>query len=123
MAATIPVSALRGDNVTLPLDVPWYRGPSLLQLLERLPTTQERTEGTLLQPVQYVARDDAAAGQSAQGAGHQPGAETGEGLAARGDVGDPARGALEQQIQKFHGVSPRASFGSRKLRSRAHKTH
>jgi sulfate adenylyltransferase subunit 1 len=72
VAATIPVSALRGDNVTLPLDVPWYRGPSLLQLLERLPTTQERTEGTLLQPVQYVARDEAEAGQSAQGAGHQP---------------------------------------------------
>ncbi len=72
VAAIIPVSALRGDNVTLPLDAPWYSGPSLLQLLERLPTTQERTEGDLLQPVQYVARDEAEAGQSAQGAGHQP---------------------------------------------------
>jgi sulfate adenylyltransferase subunit 1 len=72
VAAIIPVSALRGDNVTLPLDAPWYSGPSLLQLLERLPTTQERTEGDLLQPVQYVARDDAQEGQSAQGAGHQP---------------------------------------------------
>jgi len=72
VAATIPVSALRGDNVTLPLDAPWYDGPSLLQLLERLPTTQERTEGSLLQPVQYVARDDAEEGQTAQGAGHQP---------------------------------------------------
>jgi len=72
VAATIPVSALRGDNVTLPLDAPWYRGPSLLQLLERLPATQERTVGALLQPVQYVARDEAEAGQAAQGAGHQP---------------------------------------------------
>jgi sulfate adenylyltransferase subunit 1 len=75
VAAILPVSALRGDNVTLPLDAPWYRGPSLLQLLERLPTTQERTEGSLLQPVQYVARDEAEAGQSAYmapGAGHQP---------------------------------------------------
>ncbi len=76
VAAIIPVSALRGDNVTVPLDVPWYRGPSLLQLLERLPTTQERTEGSLLQPVQYVARDVAhdlsEPGQSAPGAGHQP---------------------------------------------------
>ncbi|MBP7665575.1 MAG: sulfate adenylyltransferase [Burkholderiaceae bacterium] len=72
VAATIPVSALRGDNVTVPLAAPWYHGPSLLQLLERLPTTQERTTGTLLQPVQYVARDEAEAGQSAQGAGHQP---------------------------------------------------
>ncbi len=72
VAAIIPVSALRGDNVTLPLDAPWYSGPSLLQLLERLPTTQERTEGSLLQPVQYVARDEAEEGQTAQGAGHQP---------------------------------------------------
>jgi sulfate adenylyltransferase subunit 1 len=57
-AGIIPVSALRGDNVTQPLDAPWYDGPSLLQLLECLPPTQERTEGALLLPVQYVARDD-----------------------------------------------------------------
>jgi sulfate adenylyltransferase subunit 1 len=56
VAAVIPVSALRGDNVTQPLAVPWYLGPSLLQLLERLPTVQERTSGDLLMPVQYVAR-------------------------------------------------------------------
>ncbi len=69
IAGIIPVSALRGDNVTQPLDVPWYRGPSLLQLLERLPTTQERVLGSLLLPVQYVARDP---GEIADGAGHQP---------------------------------------------------
>ena len=69
LAGILPVSALRGDNVTLPLNAPWYDGPSLLQLLERLPTTQERTEGALLQPVQYVARD---AGDDAKGAGHLP---------------------------------------------------
>ncbi|WP_395703957.1 sulfate adenylyltransferase subunit 1 [Aquabacterium sp.] len=69
VAGIIPVSALRGDNVTAPLDAPWYQGPSLLQLLERLPTTQERTEGTLLQPVQFVARESGSAGE---GAGHQP---------------------------------------------------
>jgi sulfate adenylyltransferase subunit 1 len=28
VAAIVPLSALRGDNVTLPLDAPWYRGPS-----------------------------------------------------------------------------------------------
>ena len=69
LAGILPVSALRGDNVTLPLNAPWYDGPSLLQLLESLPTTQERTEGALLQPVQYVARD---AGDEAKGAGHLP---------------------------------------------------
>ena len=57
VAGVIPVSALRGDNVTQPLDVPWYQGPSLLQLLECLPTAQERKAGDLLIPVQYVARD------------------------------------------------------------------
>jgi sulfate adenylyltransferase subunit 1 len=57
VAGIIPVSALRGDNVTQPLDAPWYQGPSLLQLLESLPTAQERTVGDLLIPVQYVARD------------------------------------------------------------------
>jgi len=65
VAGIIPVSALRGDNVTQPLDADWYTGPSLLQLLERLPTTQERTEGALLQPVQYVAKEG-------EGTGHQP---------------------------------------------------
>jgi sulfate adenylyltransferase subunit 1 len=67
VAGIIPVSALRGDNVTQPLDAPWYSGPSLLQLLHALPTTQERTEGSLLVPVQYVQRDG-----EGEGTGHQP---------------------------------------------------
>ncbi len=76
-AGIIPVSALRGDNVALPPKAtpgamgsfaPWYRGPSLLQLLEGLPTTQERTAGALLLPVQYVARDP---GEGGEGSGHQ----------------------------------------------------
>ncbi|HSW06676.1 sulfate adenylyltransferase subunit 1 [Aquabacterium sp.] len=69
VAGIIPVSALRGDNVTQPLDAAWYSGPSLLQLLESLPTTQERTEGALLQPVQFVARDP---GETGEGTGNQP---------------------------------------------------
>jgi sulfate adenylyltransferase subunit 1 len=64
-AATVPVSALRGDNVTQPLDADWYQGPSLLQVLEALPTAQERAEGPLALPVQYVARDG-------DGTGHAP---------------------------------------------------
>jgi len=65
VAGIVPVSALRGDNVTQPLDASWYQGPSLLQLLESLPTAQERTVGDLLIPVQYVARDG-------DGTGDQP---------------------------------------------------
>jgi sulfate adenylyltransferase subunit 1 len=68
VAGIVPVSALRGDNVTQVLDNgwdAWYQGPTLLQLLESLPASQERTEGDLLIPVQYVAREG-------EGTGNQP---------------------------------------------------
>jgi sulfate adenylyltransferase subunit 1 len=62
----VPVSALRGDNVATPsANWPWYRGPTLLQILETLPVADEAHDGSLLLPVQYVARDDG------QGTGHQ----------------------------------------------------
>jgi sulfate adenylyltransferase subunit 1 len=66
VAEIIPVSALRGDNVTQPLQADWYDGPSLLQLLESLPPTQERKDGDLLIPVQYVARDGEGTGNQAR---------------------------------------------------------
>jgi sulfate adenylyltransferase subunit 1 len=78
VAGIIPVSALRGDNVTRPLQAPWFTGPSLLELLESLPTTQERVHGDLLLPVQYVARS------SGEGVGHQ--ARTIWGRIAHGSV-------------------------------------
>jgi sulfate adenylyltransferase subunit 1 len=65
VTAIVPVSALRGDNVTQPLDADWYDGPSLLQVLEGLPAAQEKVEGQLLIPVQYVAREG-------EGTGNQP---------------------------------------------------
>lgn len=65
VTAIVPVSALRGDNVTQPLDAAWYDGPSLLQVLEGLPAAQEKVEGQLLIPVQYVAREG-------EGTGNQP---------------------------------------------------
>ncbi|KNZ30908.1 MAG: sulfate adenylyltransferase [Methylibium sp. NZG] len=74
VAGIVPVSALRGDNVTQPLHAtpgpsqgqpPWYDGPTLLQLLSSLPAAQERTDGDVLIPVQYVARDG-------EGTGNQP---------------------------------------------------
>ena len=75
VAGIVPVSALRGDNVTQTVVTDgtdwssWYSGPTLLQLLESLPVAQERTEGDLLIPVQYVARDE---GDGNTGVGHQP---------------------------------------------------
>ncbi len=62
-SAIVPVSALRGDNVTRALDVPWYGGPSLLQVLEGLPTADEARDGALALPVQYVARPEDGVGQ------------------------------------------------------------
>ena len=66
-AGIVPVSALRGDNVTLPLRTSWYSGPSLLQLLESLPSAADDATSALMLPVQYVAR--AAEGHSK---GEQP---------------------------------------------------
>ena len=66
VSGIVPVSALRGDNVATPsANWDWYRGPTLLQLLEALPATDERHDGALLLPVQYVARDG-------EGTGHLP---------------------------------------------------
>jgi sulfate adenylyltransferase subunit 1 len=92
LAGIIPVSALRGDNVTLPLAVAWYRGPSLLQLLESLPTTQERTEGALLQPVQYVARTTGDRGDGGDGNDGGDGGDGGNG----GNGGNGRAGAGHQ---------------------------
>ncbi len=76
VAAIVPVSALRGDNVVEPWRTPWYAGPSLLQVLEGLPSTAEQAQaasqaqpGTLQLPVQYVARGALAA---QTGVGEQP---------------------------------------------------
>jgi sulfate adenylyltransferase subunit 1 len=66
VAAVVPVSALRGDNVVQPLRNGWYSGPSLLQVLQDLPATQESSEGPLRLPVQYVARDEGGTGEQAR---------------------------------------------------------
>jgi len=68
VAATVPVSALRGDNVTQPLAADWWTGESLLQVLERLPTSSERTDAPLSLPVQYVQKN----AHQSEGTGHQP---------------------------------------------------
>jgi sulfate adenylyltransferase subunit 1 len=54
----IPVSALLGMNVVrASKETPWYEGPSLLELLESLPTTEEqRSAAAFRLPVQRVIR-------------------------------------------------------------------
>jgi sulfate adenylyltransferase subunit 1 len=55
--ATIPVSALHGDNVVLPSEnMPWYSGPSLLEHLETAPVAPDPHDVPFRMPVQYVIR-------------------------------------------------------------------
>jgi len=55
----VPVSALRGDNIVHQTDaMPWYDGPSLLELLESLPSSVASTDAPFRFPVQRVVRPD-----------------------------------------------------------------
>jgi bifunctional enzyme CysN/CysC len=53
----IPMSALRGDNITEPSEhTPWYHGPTLLGHLETVPVGQRAQDGPFRMPVQWVNR-------------------------------------------------------------------
>ena len=56
----IPVSAVKGDNITEISDnMPWYQGPSLLQWLETVEVDAERLQrNPFRMPVQWVNRPD-----------------------------------------------------------------
>ncbi len=55
----IPVSALKGDNITRPLGhMPWYKGLPLIAQLEAIPVRQQASD-RLVFPVQWVNRPDA----------------------------------------------------------------
>ena len=55
----VPVSALKGDNVVHSTGaMPWYAGPSLLELLEALPSSRETRNEPFRFPVQRVLRPD-----------------------------------------------------------------
>ena len=58
-AAFVPVSALIGDNIVhRSKAMPWYEGPSLLELLESLPASEETRTAPFRFPVQRVLRPD-----------------------------------------------------------------
>ena len=58
-AIFVPVSALAGDNVVLRSQaMPWYVGPSLLELLESLPSSLDTRTAAFRFPVQRVLRPD-----------------------------------------------------------------
>ncbi|GCD97427.1 sulfate adenylyltransferase subunit 1 [Embleya hyalina] len=78
---SIPVSALRGDNVVDPSShMDWFSGPTLLEYLETVPVETDPTQEPARFPVQYVLRpqsDDeyrdyrGYAGQIASGVFHE----------------------------------------------------
>lgn len=55
----IPMSALAGDNVvTRSTNMPWYKGPSLIEHLESVPVASLQAERDFRFPVQRVVRPD-----------------------------------------------------------------
>lgn len=60
--AFIPVVALKGDNIVVPaVNMPWYHGPTLLNMLENLrvqPVVRVELQKVRV-PIQYVVRDHA----------------------------------------------------------------
>lgn len=59
---TVPVSALVGDNVAeRSAAMPWYEGPSLLELIETIPVLDDTIEAPFRLPVQLVVRPQGAA--------------------------------------------------------------
>lgn len=71
--AILPVSALKGDNITTQAKetMPWYEGPSMLDYLENLDVSSDENFTDLRFPVQMVIRPDldfrAFAGELASG--------------------------------------------------------
>ncbi|MGH8171754.1 MAG: sulfate adenylyltransferase subunit 1, partial [Rhodanobacteraceae bacterium] len=54
---SIPLSALRGDNMTAPsANTPWYAGPSLMEHLESVEIGAAKENASLRMPVQWVNR-------------------------------------------------------------------
>lgn len=57
LLGAVPLSALRGDNVCVPSqNMPWYRGATLLALLEGVDADADRAAAPLRMPVQWVNR-------------------------------------------------------------------
>jgi sulfate adenylyltransferase large subunit len=55
----IPMSALHGDNVTVPSDrMPWFTGQSLLEFLETVDVEHQHASAPFRMPVQLVLRPD-----------------------------------------------------------------
>jgi bifunctional enzyme CysN/CysC len=58
-AHVVPVSALKGDNVVAAgQGMPWYKGPTIMELLDTIDVSHDQELQDLRMPVQYVNRPD-----------------------------------------------------------------
>ncbi|HET6602682.1 MAG TPA: adenylyl-sulfate kinase [Xanthomonadaceae bacterium] len=90
----IPVSALAGDNVTRGTDaMPWYLGPTLLDVLERVEPAADAVDDPFRMPVQLVTRFPIGKPHSPRERGSRT-LSTGEGGMARGYAGTIAAGRV-----------------------------
>ena len=56
-AVSVPISALKGDNVLNPSpEMPWYQGPTLMHHLEAVDPRADQTADAFRMPVQWVNR-------------------------------------------------------------------
>ena len=119
VAAIVPVSALRGDNVVLPLVASWWSGSSLLQVLESLPAGAAEPEGGLRIPVQLVVRHSAESGAAGEGGTAANPERVFWGRVAQGRVGPgdrirvlPGGGdAVVTEVRRAGSAVPEAGFG------------
>ena len=64
----VPISALKGTNVVNPgTAMPWYTGPTILEVLEGVDVQSTLTEKKFRMPVQYVIRNDSAEARDYRG--------------------------------------------------------
>jgi bifunctional enzyme CysN/CysC len=58
-ARIVPISALKGDNVvSAGSGMPWYKGPTIMELLDTIDVSRDQVLEDLRLPVQYVNRPD-----------------------------------------------------------------
>ena len=103
----VPMSALEGDMVVdRGENLPWYDGPTLLQILETVEVTQTLASAPLRFPVQYVARPTATLPRGYMGRIESGAVSVGDRVTAL-PSGITTR---VREIRTFDGAQPRAGL-------------
>jgi bifunctional enzyme CysN/CysC len=93
-AHVVPVSALKGDNVvTSGGGMPWYKGPTIMELLDTIDVSSDQELQDLRLPVQYVNRPD-----------HTFRGYSGTIAAGRVAVGDPIMAVPSRRLSKVREI-------------------